>query len=49
MHPNVRLIHNLYGALARTDRAAMVACHAPDGPFSDPAFGVPNPSKVGAM
>lgn len=49
MHPNAQLIHDFYGALARKDGAAMAACYAPDGQFSDPAFGVLNASEVGAM
>ncbi len=49
MHPNAQLIHDFYAALARKDGAAMAACYAPDGQFSDPAFGVLNASEVGAM
>jgi ketosteroid isomerase-like protein len=36
--PNAALIERFYGALARRDAAAMVACYAPDVRFSDPVF-----------
>jgi len=49
MHPNAQLIHDFYAALARKDGAAMAACYAPDGQFSDPAFGTLGASEAGAM
>ena len=49
MHPNIQLIHDLYGALARRDGAAMQRCYAPDAHFEDEAFTLDGAERIGGM
>jgi ketosteroid isomerase-like protein len=46
---NAKLIRQLYEAMDRHDGAAMARLYAPDGRFSDPAFGELTGAEAGDM
>lgn len=49
MHPNARLITELYEALQRREGARMAACYHPEAEFSDAVFTSLKGPQVGAM
>ena len=49
MHPNARLIQELYAALDAHDAERMLACYGPGPRFSDPVFPGLRGDEVGAM
>jgi ketosteroid isomerase-like protein len=49
MHPNARLVHELYACFGRRDVAGMLACYAPDVEFTDVIFRSLKRQELGHM
>jgi hypothetical protein len=49
MHPNVKLLQQLYTSLNRHEHKVMAECYAPDATFHDIAFDLEGKVQIGAM
>ncbi len=49
MHPNAKLLEQLYSGLARRDAEAMAACYHADATFHDIAFDLHGKDKIHSM